>query len=301
VDEPGTVAVNSWLPYPFSQWCTCVGGRADVPVGIRETGVQETAINYPRLGSLQLVDQKGGTFSIAGERVELRLREPSGATTAVKSHSADDTCDLAARGGVTYVIRLGGLPAGSYHGKVLVSGPDSTEVSKDFTINVRDFVVWPFLVLLLGVIGSFFLYSWMREGRARDLRSAAIARCGENLLANGLPPEPDPVRRVLLKRLHELQEQNQVDRTLTAETVATSLKDIEKSGEIYRQGIDQRDRVDTLLETYPSNTDELAKKKGEYVKTLNTTFQSIQTLLVDREGQGIGPPTLPQRKKSPIL
>ncbi len=228
VDDPGTMAATSWLPGPFSSWLPCTAGAAGVTVAIHETSGQETARYNPRLGSLQLVDQKGGILSVGGEQVRLQRRQPTGVLDNVGTASSAETRDIVGSGEETFIFQIGGLPAGSYRGKVVAAGPDSTAVAKDFTITVRDFVLWPFFVVLLGVGASWFLYGWMRDGRYRDQRSAEIARCRELLVKTDLPPAPDPVRGDLLARLDRLQERNRFENAITTAIVTATLNDVGK-------------------------------------------------------------------------
>jgi hypothetical protein len=288
VDDPGTVIGKSWLPGPFSEWLPCLGGRVDIPVVIHETMGQASAIYPPRLGTLQLVDQSGKTISVANDRRKLRLRELPGATPPEHPDSAPATRDLAGRGEVSYVFGISGLPAGSYRGKILVSGPDSAEVTKDFTINVKDQCLWSCMVILLGVVGSLYLYSWMRDGLARDLRSAAIARARETLLRNSPLPFDDPVRDELLVRLTELQVQNQSDKTTAADTITAPLKDIETRVELNRQGKETRERILVLLTGYPTDTQEQQQKKAAHQDNLDTTFEQLQSALRLPQPNGLG-------------
>jgi hypothetical protein len=289
VGKPKTVLSINW---PWFKPAT-----ADVKVIVREKAGQKTQIYYPSADSLELTDKDGNKFSVSGERLQLLHQEPSGELTLVPALSATDTVkptlSLAANDGATYVYRIGGLKkAGTYSGQIKVFGPDSTTVTQDFTIIVKDAWIYAFIVLSLGVAASYGVHYWTRVGRSRILRGADIAQVqmGVQRLYDASPS--DPVWKHLLNQLQQLQIRNRYEKDLTKEKVTEALNHIRARKDYNIKALDARDLANRLLDEYPP---ELQAKKREYQQQLGKAFQDIQSQLCQTDSQGLGAEQVPKK------
>jgi hypothetical protein len=91
---------------------------------------------------------------------------------------------LPAYGGLVLAYRFTNLrQAGTYLGKIDITGPDSAKVTQEFTIQVRHHWVYAFCAILAGVWLSYYWHNWTKEGRSRALLARDITETQESIEA----------------------------------------------------------------------------------------------------------------------
>ncbi len=282
LSEPATIAgvrqfqftvPRQW--WPPGAWLAI----AEVDVAVSETAGQDSLIYYPRLSPLQLTNEKGETFSVSGEQIDLFHRETSGALTPIPNATSISTAPLAAMGDEGYVYRISRLDKpGRYTGQMFVSGPDSAKVSQTFTITIKDAWYMAFVVILIGVVLSYALQSWIQKGRQRALLNIQIGRVRESLPS----PGDDPVWVSLSDKLQQVQDDNEFG-TADKAQVTQALNDIQTRKSIYQQARQAYEQVGAVLKTYPIEPPALLNHKQDFESKAQTLFKQVQDRL-----QGIG-------------
>ncbi|MEL7658852.1 MAG: hypothetical protein AAGU75_23420, partial [Bacillota bacterium] len=140
-------------------------------ITVSETSGTNLQLYPPRLGPLQVIDEKGNAVAVNQENIKLYLRDQNGNLISVPNTGKSlSTISLPANGNLDFIFELEDLEkSGIYNGEVSVYGPSSAKVSQEVSIAVKDPWYLALFAIFLGVLVSFFLQSWTSVGRSRAI------------------------------------------------------------------------------------------------------------------------------------
>ena len=243
-----------------------VGGYAEVSTQVADSSGVDTRLYYPVSEGAQLLQTDSNGRPVAWT--------PAPTATFV----------LPANGSTVFTLRWTGLQAGAYPRTIYMAGPNSAPVVQNVTLNVKDTVVLAFLAILLGVVASYWIQSRTASGRARDMRSAEIARLRQQVLAQ----PSDDMWSDLLARVDDLEWNNRLSTELDNTSLTATLNDLRQRAENYRQALAANTRVIDLLAVFPEQDSNLKQTKHDFEKQRERLLQGVKAALQLPEKQGLG-------------
>jgi hypothetical protein len=169
LDFPGTFRGEERFPL-ISQ------ASVNVSLTVSETEGLNTQVRPPELARLWLVEG-GQNITIGKPGALVTQRDATGSSW----FPVTKTTSIQPKDKSIYNLQISGLSPGTYKGEIAVRGPSSTEVSKEFTIEVKEGWFLPALLILAGVVVAYIVQYWLEKGRPHSMRHLAIALLEEEL------------------------------------------------------------------------------------------------------------------------
>jgi hypothetical protein len=274
VDQPATVA----LVRSFTG-----DSEAQVPIIVRETSGKALPIYYPVLSKLESIDSNGKRVSVATSNVQLFQRDSSGKLTAIPT-SPNTTANIPFNQDVVFVYEIKGLRHGTYSGQVAISGPESTRVTTDFTVTVKDHWFWPFVWLLVGVLVAYALTEWIDVGRGRALRGVKITEEIE-VIERRMPQssQSNTVWNGLQDELRQLYRKNWWN-IFAATEIETNLEGLRARRQIYERALAAVGQITDFVAHYlPGEKATYQTKLEEALNDVVSKVRAADTAAADRE------------------
>lgn len=274
VIPPGTVALMR------SIWGQ---SAAVVPIVVREVHGHARSIYYPILNRFEMTNTEGQRFSVVVADV-LALHDPSGKVIPISPQPSSATVTLPFNQNMRFIYQLHGLEHGAYTGQVAVSGPESANVTADFTITVKDHWFWALLMLLLGVLVAYALTEWIDAGRARALRGVLITEEIESLEQLMREAEvEDTVWTRLCDQLKQLHRKNRW-KIFGANEIEAELTELRSRKQTYRQALTAHAQIAEFIASYLTTGQEALHQRVQ--EALNKVQEAVRAGVPPAERDG---------------
>lgn len=272
LDDPGTTGATVW------GW----SNTADAKVLIHEMLGRDTPLYLPALESLQRVNANNPSIDLPDQPRTLYQRKNNQLVEVAPQDcvtpAPQEVVNIGPRANLEYVFRVEDLGPGKYKGRIAVSGPELARVAKDFEIYVRHACYWAWLVIVIGVAGSFGLHYYTRVHRINLVRTVNVTRTVEMINKDSANSPDDEVWQFLGSQLAQLKGRIGTDRTLTQVQFDKILTDVQARRKQYLSALMQQRRFQQILAAYPPS---LLQEQADSREKLDHKFTEIVNALLN--------------------
>lgn len=248
------------FPNPFSK-CS---PDAYVTFSVSNEASRKVNIYTPRLATFELAESSKDLTQMGRPTWKI-LKCNSG------GEEKNDVISLQENSLVNCVLQINNLGAGSYKGKMTVSGPDTKRKDVEFTLNVKHGFLLPMVIIALGVWLSYLLQQWTGAVRERDRRAYLIALEQKVIDSRLEKDSTDGVWKHLGAALAQLRRNNRYQLIQVAD-IGTRLTALSKQRQDYDAVLEINAQIQSLFANDP-------EKKRSHETNWNNLFEGLKVVL----------------------